>query len=85
MNVSQLVSTAKRAASITTLRGVKAQGARGYFQAVAHISGSHKGLTHHDLCEMAFEYLEVTVDRQWQRRRYFEGARAARNALQRLQ
>lgn len=85
MNVSQLVSTARRDASITALRGVKAQGARGYFQAIAYISGSHKGLTHHDLCEMALDYLEITVDRQWQRRRYFEGAKAARNALRRLQ
>lgn len=85
MNVPQLVSTAKRDSRITALRGIKAQGARGYFQAVAHISGSHKGLTHHDLCEMAFDYLEITVDRQWQRRRYFEGAEAARAVLQCLQ
>jgi hypothetical protein len=85
VNVSQLVAAARRNASIITLRGVKAQGARGYFEAIAYINGGNKGLSHHDLCDMAFEYLEITVDRQWQRRRYFEGAEAARGVVKRLQ
>ena len=85
MDISRLLTAARRHAHITALRGVKAQGAEAYLQAIAYINGGHEGLSDQELRDMAYGYLEISTDRQWQRRRYFEGAETARRVIRRLQ
>lgn len=85
MSIDELLAAARSHAKITTLRGVKAEGAEGYLQAIAYIDGGNDGLSGQQLRDMALDYLEVTVDRQWQRRRYFEGAAAAQAIVAQLQ